>query len=156
MITCKQWGSLEYWPKKVTPHLFKIQVEQARSFFFGGVYGKLDDQKLVVILCTIIYFQGLSFKQFPPFQLYVKIIAWLILFLTTHCRYVLRQISSDETYYWFPNVTAPRSATKHLKKYYGSIPPGLVDQLEKGYALDFELFDFTKGLSKRLNSSKLT
>ncbi len=24
--------------KKVTPRFFKIQVEQARSFFFGGVY----------------------------------------------------------------------------------------------------------------------
>ncbi len=25
-------------PKKVTPRFFKIQVEQARSFFFEGVY----------------------------------------------------------------------------------------------------------------------
>ncbi len=43
--TGKQWGSLKdptskselHWPKKVPPHFFKIQVEQARSFFFGGV-----------------------------------------------------------------------------------------------------------------------
>ena len=27
-----------HWPKKVPPHFKKIQVEQARSFFFGGVY----------------------------------------------------------------------------------------------------------------------
>ncbi len=30
--------SLLHCPKKVTPQFFKIQVEQARSFFFEGVY----------------------------------------------------------------------------------------------------------------------
>ena len=68
-------------------------------------------------------------------------------------RYVLRKISSLETDYWFPNVTAPRSATKYLEKYFGSIPKSLVDGVEEGYSLDFELFGFDKGLSSKLNKT---
>ena len=68
-------------------------------------------------------------------------------------RYTLRKISSLETDYWFPNVTAPRSATKYLEKYFGSIPKSLIDRVEERYSLDFELFGFDKGLSSKLNKT---
>ncbi len=65
-----------HWPKKVPPHFFKIQVEQARSFFFEGVYiptfilGLLQEQKMLSgdLICSISYTLQPAFLVTPMLQ----------------------------------------------------------------------------------------
>ena len=56
--------------------------------------------------------------------------------------FVLRQIYRSTPEFYFPNVTKPRSALERMRQYYGQLDHKLIEQLEKVYRMDFELFGY--------------